>query len=86
MICVIGRRTLRAKPCSMWEWASLRSQALIIKSCIAGEGAVIAEQEVRRHVYDSGMLLMAALREGRSEGHNWFEPCFAYDNARLPKP
>lgn len=67
------------------EWASLRSQALIIKSCIAGEGAVIAEQEVRRHVYDSGMLLMAALREGRSEGHNWFEPCFAYDNARLPE-
>jgi hypothetical protein len=39
------------------EWSSLRSQALIIKSCIAGEGTVIAEDEVRRHVYDSAVLV-----------------------------
>ena len=67
------------------EWSSLRSQALIIKACIAGEGTVIAEDEVRRHVYDSGVLLMEALRRGRADGHNWFESCFAYDNARLPE-
>ena len=67
------------------EWSSLRSQALIIKACIAGEGTVIAEDEVRRHVYDSALLLMEALRRGRADGHSWFESCFAYDNARLPE-
>ena len=67
------------------EWSSLRSQALIIKSCIAGEGVVIQQAEARRHVYESGMVLMKALQEGGAEGHGWFEPCFAYDNARLPE-
>jgi glycosyltransferase involved in cell wall biosynthesis len=67
------------------EWSSLRSQALIIKACVAGEGVVIQQDEAHRHIYESGMVLMKALLEGRAEGHNWFEPCFAYDNARLPE-
>jgi len=67
------------------EWKSLRSHALIIKACIAGQGAVIEESEARRFVYENGMELMNALQKGRHEGHNWFEDCFAYDNARLPE-
>mgnify|MGYP000846009185 CR=1 FL=1 len=67
------------------EWSSLRSQALIIKSCLAGEGVVIGEEEVRRHIYACGTMLMTALRSGQADGHHWFESSFAYDNARLPE-
>ena len=67
------------------KWSSLRSQALIIKACIAAEGVVIGEEEVRRYIHTCGAALMKALQQGRAEGHDWFEPCFAYDNARLPE-
>ncbi|MDP3492704.1 MAG: glycosyltransferase family 4 protein [Hyphomonadaceae bacterium] len=67
------------------EWSSLRSQALIIKACLSAEGSVIGEEEVRRHIYDCGTVLLTALQKGRADGHGWFEPCFAYDNARLPE-
>ncbi|RYG37192.1 MAG: hypothetical protein EON93_03975 [Burkholderiales bacterium] len=67
------------------EWKSLRSHALIIKACIAASGVVIGEDEARRFIYENGMELMKALQKGRNEGHDWFEDCFAYDNARLPE-
>jgi glycosyltransferase involved in cell wall biosynthesis len=67
------------------KWTSLRSQALIIKSSLAAEGVIIGEDETGRFVYEAASALMKALKDGRSEGHDWFEPCFAYDNARLPE-
>ncbi|RYZ12689.1 MAG: hypothetical protein EON61_08225 [Alphaproteobacteria bacterium] len=46
---------------------------------------MIEESESRRFIYENGMELMNALQKGRHEGHDWFEDCFAYDNARLPE-
>lgn len=69
----------------MHEWKSLRAHALIIKACIAAEGVVISQDEARRFIHENGMELMNALQNGRNNGHNWFEDCFAYDNARLPE-
>lgn len=66
------------------EWHSLRSRALVIKSLIYAEHAVIGEAEVHRLMADILGPLQQAAREGVGS-HRWFEPKFAYDNARLPE-
>ncbi len=67
------------------SWESLRSHALVIKAIIFAEGKVIDGDEACRLLQQAGSELMAAARNGRSEGHDWFEECLAYDNARLPE-
>jgi len=64
-------------------WTSLRSHALLIKACIAAENSVISPEETSRLIEKAATPLLTAARNGRAEG--WFEPTFAYDNARLPE-
>lgn len=66
------------------EWSSLRSRALVIKSLLAAEHAVICGSEVARLVADAVADLLRAAKEGASV-HGWFEPTLSYDNARLPE-
>jgi hypothetical protein len=67
------------------EWSSLRAQALIIRSMLVAEGGIIGDQEAQKNIEAAASILLQAARQGRDEGHDWFEPCFAYDNARLPE-
>ncbi|MFT3725044.1 MAG: glycosyltransferase family 4 protein [Hyphomonadaceae bacterium] len=67
------------------KWSSLRAHALIIKAILAAEGRVIEADEAARLIAAPASALMEAMVTGRNEGHLWFEPCFAYDNARLPE-
>ena len=69
----------------MGTWTSLRSHALLIKACVAAEHSVIDSTESARFIEIAAMPLLQAAKAGRDEGHDWFEPCFAYDNARLPE-
>lgn len=66
-------------------WNSLRSDALLIKVCLAAENSVIEGGETQRLIEMAADKLVQAVRSRRAEGHDWFEPCFAYDNARLPE-
>lgn len=67
------------------EWTSLRAQALIIRAMLAAEGGIIGADEAQRHIQASASVLLKAALQGREDGHGWFEPSFAYDNARLPE-
>jgi hypothetical protein len=67
------------------EWRSVRSQALVIKACLAGEGTVIAQDESHALVVASAEAMMATLASQREAGGEWFEPGLSYDNARLPE-
>ena len=69
----------------MGTWTSLRSHALLIKACLAAEHSVISPTESARFIEIAATPLLQAAKAGRHEGHDWFEPCFAYDNARLPE-
>ncbi len=67
------------------EWSSLRAQALTIKALLAAEDRIIGPAEAGERIGAPAEALMQALTTGRNEGHLWFEPCFTYDNARLPE-
>lgn len=67
------------------EWSSLRAQALTVRAMLAAEGVVIGAEEAQKNIERAAAVLMQAALKGRTEGHGWFEPCFAYDNARLPE-
>ncbi len=66
-------------------WTSLRSHALAIKAFVAAKGHVIDTHETRRLIEEHATALLTAARTSQAAGHGWFEPCFAYDNARLPE-
>ncbi len=67
------------------EWRSLRSLALLIKALTADAGASIPSDVATAAIRVNALKLHDALVEGRANGHNWFEPCLSYDNARLPE-
>ncbi|OYW43747.1 MAG: hypothetical protein B7Z38_00295 [Rhodobacterales bacterium 12-64-8] len=69
----------------MQTWTSLRSHALLIKACLAAEHCVIDPSESARFIETAAASLLQAAKAGQAQGHHWFEPCFAYDNARLPE-
>jgi glycosyltransferase involved in cell wall biosynthesis len=66
------------------EWRSLRSNALVIKAMICGEGLIASKKESHALIRASAQRLMDALALARLE-HGWFEPSLTYDNARLPE-
>ncbi|MEQ1783355.1 MAG: glycosyltransferase family 4 protein [Hyphomonadaceae bacterium] len=68
----------------MHAWTSLRSRALVIKSLLAAEHAVISESEARRLIEEAVGELLRCAQEG-ANNHGWFEPTLSYDNARLPE-
>ncbi|HEV7690460.1 MAG TPA: glycosyltransferase family 4 protein [Hyphomonadaceae bacterium] len=66
------------------EWSSIRSRALVIKA-LAAPGGPIPEDKANALVRINALKLMDCLAEGRKGGHDWFEICMSYDNARLPE-
>jgi hypothetical protein len=77
----LARQALQHAP----DWTSLRARALIIKAMLAASGHVIGAEEAARHMRVAAEALLEAACASRSQGHGWFEPSFAYDNARLPE-
>ncbi len=67
------------------EWTSVRARALTIRAMLSAEGGIVSAEEAQAHIGAAASVLMSAALKGREEGHDWFEPCFAYDNARLPE-
>jgi hypothetical protein len=64
---------------------SLRARALVIRAALAGEGHAISADDAMRLIHDSAQALLASIDKAQAEGHAWFEPSLAYDNARLPE-
>jgi glycosyltransferase involved in cell wall biosynthesis len=65
-------------------WNSLRSRALVIKSLVAAENAVVGDSEVRELVSKAASELLRSAQDGAAT-HGWFEASLSYDNARLPE-
>ncbi len=73
----LGRRAFQ----HAGDWRSLRSLALVAKTCRLGAGSVIVQDEARRAILTTGDALMGGL----AAHGDWFEPRLGYDNARLPE-
>ena len=67
------------------SWTSIRARALVIKSLLLADPAILDAGKVRTYITTAADSMMALLDAQCASGGEWFEPSLSYDNARLPE-
>ncbi|HWU48577.1 MAG TPA: glycosyltransferase family 4 protein [Asticcacaulis sp.] len=79
--CDLGGRVLA----HLDAWPSLRARAILTRALVRGTGAIGDAPTLKTRLRTFCADLHARLRHFSRDGHIWFEPELAYDNARIPE-